>query len=202
MVISVFAGTLIDTSVFSVVVYDFVLLASTLKEDLPVTSVEKALFVPEPKNPAPTSRDNPIFTARENPAPILKLDEVDTAAVSHLVHLYGFAWAEQMTGRKPLTGWGLATLSGDLSSMSNLKALSSNMLVRSEIASHLYVLLDGDLSIEFIEQRLSCPDVSLTFITRSGFSTHESPLYAPILQHLNSSKQYNLLHELLYNPAM
>ena len=91
MVISVFAGTSIDTSVFSVVEYDFVLLASTLKEDLPVTPVEKALFVPEPKNPAPTSTDAQTFTARENPVPILKVDEVDTAAVSHSVHLYGFA---------------------------------------------------------------------------------------------------------------
>ena len=69
-----------------------------------------------------------------------------------------------MTGRKPLTGFSLATLSGDLSSMSNFKALSSSMSVRSAIGSHLYVLLDGDLSIAFIEQRLSCSDVSLTLV--------------------------------------
>ena len=49
-----------------------------------------------------------------------------------------------MTGRKPSTGFGLATFSGGLSSMSNFKALSSNMSVRSAIGSHLYVLLDGD----------------------------------------------------------
>ena len=42
-----------------------------------------------------------------------------------------------MTGRKPSTGFGLATLGGDLSSMSNFKALSSNMSVRSAIGSHL-----------------------------------------------------------------
>ena len=74
-----------------------------------------------------------------------------------------------MTGRKPLTGLGLATLSGDLSSMLNFKALSANMLQRFDKALHLYVLLDADLSIAFIEHRLSCPEASLTFITRSGF---------------------------------
>ena len=45
-------------------------------------SWEKVAFDPAPKNPAPTSTDAPTFTAVENPAPIVKVDEVDTAVVS------------------------------------------------------------------------------------------------------------------------
>ena len=102
-----------------------------------------------------------------------------------------------MTGVKPLIGVGFATLRGVLSSILNFIALSSNMFLRSVSDLHLYVLLDADLSIAFMEQCWNCPDVPLTFIDKSGFSIHESPLYCPILQHLNSSKQYSLLHEFL-----
>ena len=79
MVMSVFAGTSIDASVLSVVIFVFVLLASTLKEDAAVMSVEKVVF------------EKDVFEC-------------------------------------------------------------------------------SDLSTAFIEQRLSCPDVSLTSITTSGFS--------------------------------
>ena len=101
MVLPVFAGTSIDTSDLSVVVYVFVLLVSTLKEDVAMMSVEKVVFVPEPKYLPLTCTDALTLTAKENPVPILKVDEVDIAVVSHFVRFYGFECAVQMTGRKP-----------------------------------------------------------------------------------------------------
>ena len=79
MVISVSFGTSRETAVSSVVVFVVVLLVSTLKEDVLVISVEKVDSTREPNSFASTDVDEPTFTSKDDPVPIVKVDEVDIA---------------------------------------------------------------------------------------------------------------------------